>query len=181
MHSIINNASNVVNFLDYTTLTILGGSAVVVGQSLLARLRNEWVAKHAPQPTPKPEALNEQVEVGWFRKVSVPESSAVVQDSPPTTSEVSAHEQPSIGQSLIEDPWHTDNQTACKLPKTEATMARMHASNKRLLKEGSLDTQQYRRMKKQKLIEIARAKGLSGANKKKTKGELIAKLSGQAS
>ena len=161
MHSIINNASNVVNFLDYTTLTILGGSAVIVGQSMLARLRNEWVANHAPQQTPKTEAAPSEPE---------PESE-------PETAE-DAYE---VDEVEIPDPWHTDNQTACKLPKTEATMARMHASNKRLLKEGSLSTQQYRRMKKQKLIEIARARGISGANKKKTKGELIAKLIGQAS
>jgi len=168
MHSLINNADQVVNFLDYTTLTILGGSAVIVGQSLLARLRNEWVANHAPQQAPKSES-----------EPSEPEASEPEPSEEPAPAADEAYE---VDEVEVPDPWLTDNQTACKLPKTEVTeMARMHASNKRLLKEGSLDTQQYRRMKKQKLIEIARAKGLSGANKKKTKGELIAKLCGQAS
>ena len=169
MHSLINNASNVVTFLDYTTLTLLGGSAVIVGQSLLARLRNEWVAHHAPQQPAKTEAAPSEPE---------PSNQRVSEPEPAPTATDEAYE---VDEVEVPDPWHTDNQTACKLPKTEATMARMHASNKRLLKEGSLSTQDYRRMKKQKLIEIARAKGLSGANKKKTKGELIAKLSGQAS
>jgi hypothetical protein len=61
MHSIINNADNIVQFLDYTTLSLLGGSAVVIGQSMVARLRNEFVANHAPQPTPNDEPEPEPV------------------------------------------------------------------------------------------------------------------------
>jgi hypothetical protein len=163
MHSIINNADQVVNFLDWTTASLLGSSAVIVGQSLLARLRNEWHANHAPQQTPRAETTP-----------SEPEPSEPEPESEPEEATSTAYE---VDEVEVQDPWATENQTACKLPKKEATMARAHASNKRLLKEGSLSTQDYRRMKKQKLIEIARAKGLSGANKKKTKGELIAKLS----
>jgi hypothetical protein len=52
-----------------------------------------------------------------------------------------------------------------------------HATNRRLLKEAALTDQDYYRMRKQKLIEIAKAKGVSGANKKKKKTWLVAKLS----
>jgi len=45
-----------------------------------------------------------------------------------------------------------------------------------MLKEAVLTQQDYYRMKKKKLIEIAKAKGISGANKKKKKSELVAKL-----
>jgi Na+-translocating ferredoxin:NAD+ oxidoreductase RnfC subunit len=76
----------------------------------------------------------------------------------------------------VGDPWLTENQTACKIPKKETTEMVKHASNRRMLKEATLSTQDYRRMKKQKLIEICRAKGITGANKKKTKKELAAKL-----
>jgi hypothetical protein len=74
----------------------------------------------------------------------------------------------------VDDPWLTENTTACKLPEREETMAK-HASNRRMLKEATLSTQDYHRMRKQKLIELCRAKGIS-ANKKKTKKELAAKL-----
>ena len=46
MHSIINHADQVVNFLDWTTASLLGSSAVIIGQSMLARLRNEFVTNH---------------------------------------------------------------------------------------------------------------------------------------
>jgi hypothetical protein len=75
----------------------------------------------------------------------------------------------------VGDPWLTENQTACKIPKKETTEMVKHASNRRMLKEATLSTQDYHRMRKQKLIEICRAKGIS-ANKKKTKKELAAKL-----
>jgi hypothetical protein len=156
MHSIVNHADQVVNFLDWTTASLLGSSAVIIGQSMLARLRNEWVANHAPKTEAAP---------------SEPEASEPEPEEATSTAD-------EADEVEVQDPWATENQTACKLPNKEVSeMARTHASNKRLLKEGSLSTQDYRRMKKQKLIEIARAKGLSGANKKKTKGELIAKLS----
>jgi hypothetical protein len=176
MYSIINNADNIVQFLDYTTLSLLGGSAVIIGQSMVARLRNEFVANYAPQPTKASQpALSEQVEVSWFRKPGVHANIAVNQGSAPTTSEISAHEKPSVNQTPIEDPWESPNQTAYRLSQKEVNMS--HASNCRLLKEGALTTQDYQRMKKKKLIEIPRAKGIPGANGKKNKRELVAKLS----
>ena len=156
MHSLIQNADQVVKFLDWTTASLLGSSAVIIGQSMLARLRNEFVANYqsgsrpAPQqtstsePEPEPEPANE------------PEPAP----TPITT---------------VDDPWLTENQTSCKLPEREETMFK-HASSRRMLKEASLETQTYHRMRKQKLIELCRAKGIPGANKKKTKKELAAKL-----
>jgi len=61
MHSIINNVDQVFNFLDWTTAFLLRVSTVIIGQSMLARLRNEWVANHAPQPTPNDEPEPEPV------------------------------------------------------------------------------------------------------------------------
>jgi hypothetical protein len=61
MHSIINNADQVFNFLDWTTASLLEVSTVIIGQSMLARLRNEWVSNHAPQPTPNGEPEPELV------------------------------------------------------------------------------------------------------------------------
>ena len=162
MHSIINNADQIVNFLDYTTLTILGGGAVIVGQSLLARLRNEWHANHAPQQNPKAETAPSEP------KPSEPEPEEAAPSPEPAPTADEANEE-------VQDPWATENQTACKLPKKEATEMVKHASNRRMLKEATLNTQDYHRMRKQKLIEICRAKGIS-ANKKKTKKELAAKL-----
>jgi len=157
MHSLINNADNIVNFLDYTTLSLLGGSAVIIGQSLVARLRNEFVANHASQSTPKAETAPSEPEPS-NQRVSEPEP-----EPAPTDDEE------------VQDPWATENQKACKLPKKETTEMGTHASNCRMLKEATLSTQDYHRMRKQKLIEICRAKGIS-ANKKKTKKELAAKL-----
>jgi hypothetical protein len=156
MHSIINNADQIVNFLDYTTLSLLGGSAVIVGQSLMARLRNEFVRNHAPQQTSKTETEPSEPEPS-NQRVSEPEP------------------EPTATDDEVDDPWLTENQTACKIPKKETTEMVKHASNRRMLKEATLSTQDYHRMRKQKLIEICRAKGIS-ANKKKTKKELAAKL-----
>ena len=161
MHSLINNADQVVNFLDWTTASLLGSSAVIIGQSMLARLRNEFVANHqsgaipAPEPEPAP---------------SEPESEPAPESA--NEPEPSPNPQPTVG-----DPWLTENQTACKIPKKETTEMVKHASNRRMLKEATLSTQDYQKMKKKKLIEIARAKGISGANGKKNKRELVAKLS----
>jgi len=160
MHSIINHADQVVNFLDWTTASLLGSSAVIIGQSMLARLRNEWHANHqsgaipAPEPEPAPSEPEPESE-------PAPESANEPEPSP-------------TPQPTVDDPWLTENQTACKLPEREETMVK-HASNRRMLKEATLSTQDYHRMRKQKLIEICRAKGIS-ANKKKTKKELAAKL-----
>jgi hypothetical protein len=158
MHSIINHADNVVQFLDYTTLSILGGSAVIVGQSLVARLRNKWVENHAPQQAPKTGSEPSEPEPSNQRG-----------------SEPEPEPAPTATDDEMEDPWETENQTACKLPQKEAQEMGTHASNRRMLKEATLITQDYHRMRKQKLIEICRAKGIS-ANKKKTKKELAAKL-----
>jgi hypothetical protein len=157
MHSIINNADKIVHFLDYTTLSLLGGSAVIIGQSMVARLRNGWVANHAPQPTySKPEPEPE------------PESEPTPDpESAPSTDEAAP---------VLPDLWETPNQISCKLLQKEVTMTR-HATNRRLLKEAALTDQDYYRMRKQKLIEIAKSKGVSGANKKKKKTWLVAKLS----
>ena len=163
MHSLIQNADQVVNFLDWTTASLLGSSAVIIGQSMIARLRNEFVANHqsgaipATEPEPAP---------------SEPEPEPESEPAPELANEPepSPNPQPTVG-----DPWLTENTTSCKLPEREETMVK-HASNRRMLKEATLSTQDYHRMRKQKLIEMCRAKGIPGANKKKTKKELAAKL-----
>lgn len=107
--------SELVTYCDYSILGFSVFSVGLVGQSLIARLRNEYVRNHKPSKASQP-ALSEQVEIGWFRKVSTTESSSVGQSSTPTKSEVSTTEQPSIGQEPIEDPWVTPNMSACLLP-----------------------------------------------------------------
>ena len=165
MHSLIDHADQVVNFLDWTTASLLGSSAVIIGQSMVARLRNEFVANHQSGARPAPEQT----------QTSEPEPEP---ESEPAPQPVNEPEPAPTPTPTVDDPWEAENQTACKLPEREETMAK-HASNRRMLKEASLDTQTYHRMRKQKLIELCRAKGIS-ANKKKTKRELAAKLNGVA-
>jgi len=164
MHSLINHADQVVNFLDWTTASLLGSSAVIIGQSMLARLRNEFVSNHLPESPRGLESEQSQTSEPEPESEPAPESANEPEPSP--------NPQPTVG-----DPWLTENTTACKLPKKEATGMVKHASNRRMLKEATLSTQDYQKMKKKKLIEIARAKGIPGANGKKNKRELVAKLS----
>jgi len=123
--------SDLVTYADYSILGFSVFSVGLIGQTLIARLRNEFVANHKPTKASQP-ALSEQVEYGWFRKVSAPESSTVGQHSAPTNSEVSAHEQPSIGQDSIEDPWQTPNVSACVLPAMRCETVRHYEPPKLL-------------------------------------------------
>jgi len=123
--------SDLVTCADYTTLGFSVFSVGLIGQSLIARLRNEFVANHKPSKASQ-QPLSEQVEYGWFRKVSVPESSSVNQDSVPTTSEVSAHEQASVNQEPVEDPWHSPNVSACVLPAVRCETVRHYEPPKLL-------------------------------------------------
>jgi len=107
--------SELVTYADYSILGFSVFSVGLVGQSLIARLRNEFVANHKPSRASQ-NPLSEQVEYGWFQKVSTTESSAVNQDSTPHTPEVSTTEQAPVNQAPIEDPWQTPNVSACLLP-----------------------------------------------------------------
>jgi len=123
--------SELVTYADYSILGFSLFSVGLVGQSLIARLRNEYVRNHKPSRASQ-QALSEQVEVGWFRKPSVLESSTIGQHSAPTTPEVSAHEQPSIGQYTIGDPWQTPNVSACILPAVRCETVRHYEPPKLL-------------------------------------------------
>jgi hypothetical protein len=107
--------SDLVTYADYSILGFFVFSVGLVGQSLIARLRNEFVRNHKPSKASQP-ALSEQVEVGWFRKPSATQNSTVNQGSTSTTQEVSTTEQSSVNQAPIEDPWQTPNMSACLLP-----------------------------------------------------------------
>ena len=123
--------SDLVTYADYSILGFSVFSVGLVGQTLIARLRNEFVRNHKPTRASQP-ALSEQVEYGWFRKVSVSEKSAVNQGSNPTTPEVSVSEQPSVNQAPVEDPWQTPNVSACVLPAVRCETVRHYEPPKLL-------------------------------------------------
>jgi hypothetical protein len=115
--------SNLVTYADYSILGFSVFSVGLVGQSLIARLRNEWVANHKSHKASQP-ALSEQVEYGWFRKVSAITNTAVNQDSAPTTPEVESYHHSSVNQAPVEDPWQTPNVSACFLPSMRCETVR---------------------------------------------------------
>jgi hypothetical protein len=123
--------SNLVTYADYSILGFSVFSAGLVGQSLIARLRNEWVANHKPHKASQP-ALSEQVEYGWFRKVSAITNTAVNQDSAPTTPEVESYHHSSVNQAPVEDPWQTPNVSACLLPSMRCETVRHYEPPKLL-------------------------------------------------
>lgn len=128
--------SNLVTYADYSILGFSVFSFGLVGQSLIARLRNEWVANHKPSRASQP-ALSEQVEVGWFCKVSAHANTAVNQDSAPTTSEISTTEQPSVNQAPVGDPWQLPNMSACLLPSMRCETVR-HIAPPKLLQPAAV-------------------------------------------
>lgn len=128
--------SNLVTYADYSILGFSVFSVGLIGQSLIARLRNEWVANHKPSRATQ-QALSEQVEVGWFRKPSAHANTAVNQDSAPATSEISAHAEPSVTQAPIEDPWQLPNMSACLLPAMRCETVR-HIAPPKLLQPAAV-------------------------------------------
>jgi hypothetical protein len=104
--------SDLVTYADYSILGFSVFSVGLIGQSLIARLRNEFVANHKPSKASQ-QPLSEQVEYGWFRKVSV-------------------YDQPSVNQAPIEDPWQTPNVSACILPAMRCETVRHYEPPKLL-------------------------------------------------
>jgi hypothetical protein len=166
MYSLINNADQVVNFLDWTTVFLLGGSAVVIGQSMIARLRNEWVASHAP-------SSNSLEPASDTYSVSTPEP--VSESDPEPSTEPTAESTPVTDEPAIPDPWQTGNTTFCLL--TSSVSVAPPRSSERLLKESfSKARQQYNsRYKIGELRSIAKSKGIKNI-KSYRKRELIGKL-----
>jgi len=174
MHSLINNADQVVNFLDWATVSLLGGSAVVIGQSMIARLRNEWVANHAPSsnssepasepsPEPAPDTYSE------------PTPEPTPESDPEPSTEPAAESTSFTDEPEVPDPWQTVNTTFC--PLTSSVSVASPRPSQRLLKESfSKARQQYNsRYKIGELRSIAKAKGIKYI-KSYRKGELIGKL-----
>jgi len=121
--------SDLVTYADYSIVGFSVFSVGLIGQSLIARLRNEWVSNHKPSRASQ-QALSEQVEVGWFRKPSATENTAVNQASTPTTEEVSTTEP-------IEDPWQSPNVSACLLPSMRCETVR-HIEPPKLLQPAAV-------------------------------------------
>jgi len=174
MYSLINNADQVVNFLDWATMSLLGGSAVVIGQSMIARLRNEWVANHAsssnssePASEPSPELAPDAY------SVPTPEPSPKRGSEPST--ELAAESTLATDEPELPDPWQAVNATFC--PLTSSVSVASPRSSQRLLKESfSKARQQYNsRYKIGELRSIAKSKGIKNI-KSYRKTELIGKL-----